>query len=66
MSCDSTNNHIVHQENKDIVCKLKHIVVHEELLILFQHNYKGTWYNVMVEWDIGETTTKSLYIITVY
>ena len=57
MLCDSINNHIIHQEDKEIVWKLKQITEHEEPLNSYHPNYKGGWCDVMVEWDTGRTTT---------
>ena len=66
MPCDSIENKIVHQEVKEILCKLKHINAHKETNIASHPNYKGAWRNVMVEWEIWETTTERLYITTGY
>ena len=38
------------------VWKFKLIVAHEVPLIAYNINFKGSWYNVMVEWETGETT----------
>ena len=40
--------------------EIKGINTHEEPLIVSYHNYKGAWYNVLVEWEIGETITDCL------
>ena len=48
MSWDSINNHIVHQEDKDIVWILKQITAREEPLIETQPYYKGAWLNGVV------------------
>ena len=66
MSFDIFNNNIVHQEDKYTIRKLKHITAHKEPIIEYQPNYKVSWCNIMVEWNIWETTTERLYIITVY
>ena len=41
ISCDSIKNHIVHQDDKGIVWKIKHITAHEEPLNVHQTNHKG-------------------------
>ena len=46
-----------------ILWKLKRIISHEGLHIASHPNYKVSWYNVNVEWGIGETITKSCTII---
>ena len=46
--CNKNNNYIVHQEDKDILWKLKNIVTHEEPNISYHPNYKLSWYNGMV------------------
>ena len=63
MSCNKITNHIVHKEDEAIWWKLKRIVSHEGLNIVYHPNSKLSWYNVMVEWGKGETTTESLTII---
>ena len=50
MSCDSINNHIVHQEENGIMWKLKHLISYEGLNIASESNDNGYWYNIMVEW----------------
>ena len=45
--------------------KFKRITAHEEPLNVSHNSYKGTWCNIMVKWEKGETTTERLYIITV-
>ena len=60
------NNHIEIQEDEDIVWKFKRNVAHEEPLNDSHPYYKWSNYNVMVEWETGETTTNPLCIITLY
>ena len=43
-------NHITNQEDENIVCKSKCIVAHEVSINESHRNYKGSCYNVMVEW----------------
>ena len=42
MSCDNINNNILHQEDKYIEWKLKHITEHEEPINVSHTNNKGT------------------------
>ena len=65
ISFDNTNNRTVHQQYKYIWRKTKQIIAHEEPLIVSLPNNKGSWYNAMVEWDIGETNTEPIYTIVV-
>ena len=64
MSCNNIANNIVQKGEKEIVWGLKGITAHEGKLILSCRNYKGVWCNVTVEWEIGETITDCLSIIT--
>jgi hypothetical protein len=45
------------------VWKYKHITAHEGPLERSHQNYKGSKFNVMMEWENGEITTKPLSII---
>ena len=63
MSCNNISNHIVQRGNQDIVWELKRITTHEEPLIVSHRNYQRAWYNVTVEYEIGETITDSISII---
>ena len=42
------------------------IVSHEGMLNQSHLNYKGSHYNVMVEWETGETNTNPLSFIEAY
>ena len=57
MSYNDIINNITKQEDEDIAWKLKCIIAHEGPPIAYNTNYKGYWYNVMVEWETGEKTT---------
>ena len=56
-------NQISNQDYEDMMWKLKRIVAHEGPLINYHTNYKGSHYNMMVEWEKWETNTKPLSII---
>ena len=47
----------------DIVWKFKRITGHEGPLVPKHRNYKGSPYNVMVEWENGEITSEPLSVI---
>jgi hypothetical protein len=47
----------------DVIWKFRRITAHEGPLGLHHPNYKGSNYNVMVEWENGETTSEPLSII---
>ncbi len=51
------------KDNEDIVWKFKHIVGHQGPLICPDPNYKGSKYNVLMEWENGEITKEPLAII---
>jgi hypothetical protein len=51
------------KENEDIVWKFKCIVGHQGPLICIYPNYKGSKYNVLMEWENGEITEEPLAII---
>ena len=57
MPCNKITNHIVHKGDEAIFWKLKHIVSYEGLNIKSHGNGQKSWYDVMVEWGTGETTT---------
>ena len=57
-------NNIANQDYEGIVCKFKRIVDHEGPPNKYHPNYKWSCYNVMVEWETGEISTKPLSIIT--
>jgi len=41
----------------DVVWKFRCITAHEELLAPNHRNWKGSKYNVMIEWENGEITS---------
>jgi hypothetical protein len=51
------------EENDDIVWRFKHIVGHQGPLICTDPNYKGSKYNVLMEWENREITKEPLAII---
>jgi hypothetical protein len=50
-------------EDGQTLWKFKRIVAHEGPLARNHANYKGSRYNVMVEWETGETTSEPLSIV---
>ena len=56
-------NHISQQDENDVVWKFRKIVSHQGPLRQEHRDYKGSTYNVMVEWENGEITTEPLAII---
>ena len=46
--------------------ELKGITVNEGQIIVSQTNYNGPWYKVTVKWEIRDTITDRLSIITLY
>ena len=55
--------HIERDEEDATVWKFRRIVAHEGPLIPSHPNYKGSTYNVMVEWEDGQVTSEPLSII---
>jgi hypothetical protein len=51
------------EENDAIVWHLWQIVGHQEPLFCSDPDYKSSKFNVMVEWENGETTTEPLSVI---
>jgi hypothetical protein len=51
------------EENDTIVWHFQHIVGHQGPLLHSDPNYKGSKFNIMVEWENGETTTQPLSVI---
>jgi hypothetical protein len=49
--------------NNDVIWKFKRINSHHGPLTPKHPNYKGSTYNIMVEWENGETTMESLQIV---
>jgi hypothetical protein len=47
----------------EVIWKFKRITAHEGPLVPNHRNYKGSLYNVMVEWENGEITSEPLSII---
>ena len=64
MSYNDIINHVLNQEDKDIMQKFKCIVSNEVPLIAYCPNYKVLRYNFMVYWDTGYTTTEPIDNIT--
>ena len=56
-------NFLAKDSDNDIVWKFKRIVSHQGPLTPSHPDYKGSMYNVMVEWENGETTKEPLTII---
>jgi hypothetical protein len=51
------------EENDAIVWRFRQIVGHQGPLLHSDPDYKGSKFNVMVEWENGETTTDPLSVI---
>ena len=56
-------DHIQRDEDTEIVWKFKRISAHQGPLKPGDKDYKGSKYNVMVEWENGETTAEPLHLI---
>ena len=54
---------IARDEDTDITWKFKRIVSHQGPLKSEHPDYKGSMYNVMIEWENGESTTEPLSIV---
>jgi len=63
MSYNDILAHIQHDEASDIVWKFCCITAHKGPLKQNHPNYKGSTYNVMIEWENGEITSAPLSII---
>jgi hypothetical protein len=55
--------HIEKDEETEIVWKFRRITAHEGPLNSNHPNYKGSKYNVMIEWENGEITSEPLSVI---
>ena len=65
LSYNDLVDHIQRIEDQDIFWELKQVVAHEGPLNKNHPNYKGSKYNVKVEWENGETTEELLSVIAV-
>ena len=63
MSCVQILEHLDHQKHHDDLNKFRAITRHEGPLSPQDENYKGSKYNVMVEWETGEITEEPLSLI---
>jgi len=63
MSYNDILAHIQRDEESAIVWKFRRIVAHEGPLKPKHPNYKGSTYNVMIEWENGEITSEPLSVI---
>ena len=63
MTYDQIVSKIEQEMDSDIIWKFKRITAHEGPLTSKHSNYKGSKYNVMVEWENGEITSEPLSII---
>ena len=63
MTYDQIVSKIEEEMDSDIVWKFKRITAHEGPLAPNHRNYKGSSYNVMVEWENGEITSEPLSVI---
>lgn len=60
MSYDQIISKLEQELDGDIIWKFKRITAHEGPLMPNHRNYKGSSYNVMVEWENGEITREPL------
>jgi hypothetical protein len=49
-------DYLAKDDNNDIIWNFKLVASHQSPLIPKYHNYKGSTYNIMAEWENGETT----------
>ena len=56
-------DHLDHQEQQEDLYKFRAITGHQGPLLPQDENYKGSKYNVMVEWETGEITDEPLSLI---
>ena len=63
MSYNDIIDHIEKDEEDSGLWKLPRITAHEGPLQPTHPDYKGSKYNVMIEWETGEITEESLSII---
>ena len=56
-------DHLDHQEQQEDLYKFRAITGHQGPLSPQDENYKGSKYNVMVEWETGEITEEPLSLI---
>ena len=55
--------HIENQDNQDVIWKFKCIIGHQGLLLSKDSDYKGSMWNVMMEWENGEIIAEPLSLI---
>ena len=63
MSYNEVLNHIEDTHEDNVVWKFRRITAHEGPLRPTHPSYKGSEYNVMIEWENGEITTEPLKVI---
>ena len=63
MSYQEVLDHIAHDQEDTIVWKFRKITSHEGPLTHRHPNWKGSKFNVMIEWETGEITSEPLAII---
>jgi Reverse transcriptase (RNA-dependent DNA polymerase) len=56
-------DYLAKEDNNDIVWKFKSIILHQGPVSPTHPDYKGSMFNVIVEWENGETTAEPLQII---
>ena len=66
VSYNNIANRIVQNLDKEILWGLKGITIHEEQLIVSHPNHRVYWCNFIVKWDLVETITNRLSVITLY
>ena len=64
MSYVKNLDHLDHQEQQEDLYKFRAITGHQGPLSPQDENYKGSKYNVMVEWETGEITEEPLSLIS--
>jgi Reverse transcriptase (RNA-dependent DNA polymerase) len=55
--------YLAHQEEDDVLWKFRRITSHQGPLKPNHPDYKGSTYNVMIEWETGEITSEPLQLI---
>ena len=63
MSYVQISDHLDHQEQQEDLYKFRAITGHQGPLSPQDENYRGSKYNVMVEWETGEITEEPLSLI---
>ena len=65
LTYDQVMDHIEHQGEEPVYWELRRITAHQGPLHQHHPNYKGSPYNVTVEWQNGEISEEPLFTIAV-